>query len=507
MPSPINWDFEHYKMKLLKTPAHRKLITSRFGALLFSSAIACLAACDAGDGGGDSQAARNVILFIGDGMGVSTVTAARIFDGQSQGKSGEEHLLPFEKFPHLALVKTYNTNQQVADSSGTATAMLSGQKTRAGVVNVASNVDRRNCEDSLQYPLESLGEIAKRRGLSVGIATTTRITHATPAVVYAHSPERDWESDKYLPEADEARGCHDIARQLVQFDIGGGLDIALGGGRDEFFGGDGNRVSPQADLVREWLDGAPHRQFVETREQLLNVDPGNQVLGLFAKSHMTYVVERAADSPEPTLAEMTAAAIDVLASRETGYFLMVEGGRIDHGHHDGKPGYALTEAQAFVRAIEVALGKVDLENTLVLVTADHSHAFTMMGYPVRGNPILGLVVENDRSGKPQTGPTLDAAGTPYTTLGYANGPGAVRQFPRPAPDTGLTAVSQSLIPVAHKGIDGVVDDGETHGGDDVALYAIGPGSGGVSGVIEQNRIFDIMMHALGWDQGKDLVES
>jgi alkaline phosphatase len=500
-------------MKSLMTLAYRKSITDKLRALLFGSvAGACLAACtdglsdDISNSDGGPKIARNVILFIGDGMGVSTVTAARIFDGQSQGLQGEEHSLPFEDFPHLALVKTYNTNQQVADSSGTATAMLTGQKTRAGVINVAPDVHRRDCEAALQHPLESLGEIAKKRGMSVGIATTTRVTHATPAVVYAHSPERDWESDKFLPEADKARGCHDIARQLVEFNLGGGLDVVLGGGRDEFLGSGGNRVSPQADLVAEWLDGAPDRQYVETREQLVNVDPSGQVLGLFAKSHMTYVVKRAANSPEPTLAEMTESAIDILASRDTGYFLMVEGGRIDHGHHEGKPGYALTEAQAFVRAIEVALDKIDLEDTLVLVTADHSHTFMMVGYPVRGNPILGLVVENDRTGEPQSGPILDAAGTPYTTISYANGPGAIRELPRPVPDTGLTALSQSLIPVVHTGIDGVVGKGDTHGGEDVALYAVGPGSDGVAGVIEQNRIFDIMMHALGWGQDEDPVE-
>jgi alkaline phosphatase len=489
------------------------MITNTFKALLFGSVIACLAACtdesavDTGGSDDNAQAARNVILFIGDGMGVSTVTAARIFDGQSQGKSGEEHSLPFEKFPHVALVKTYNTNQQVADSSGTATAMLTGQKTRAGVINVASNVPRRDCAAALRHPLESLGEIAKKRGWSVGIATTARITHATPAVVYAHTPERDWESDRYLPESDRAAGCRDIAEQLVQFDIGGGVDVAMGGGREEFFGRGGDRLAPQADLVREWLERAPDRQYVETAEQLANIDPQGQVLGLFAKSHMTYVVEREADSQEPTLAQMTVAAIDILASRGTGYFLMVEGGRIDHGHHDGKPGYALTEVQAFARAIEAALDKIDLEDTLVLVTADHAHAFTMAGYPVRGNPILGLVVENDSSGEPNPGPALDADGTSYTTLGYVNGPGAVRERPRPDPDTGVTAVFQSLIPVAHKGIDGVVGDSDTHSGDDVALYAVGPGSDGVAGVIEQNLIFDIMMRALGWEKIEDPVGS
>ena len=125
--------------------------------------------------------ARNVILFIGDGMGVSTVTAARIFDGQSLGMSGEEYALVFETFPHVALVKTYNTNQQVPDSGGTATAMMSGIKTRAGVINVGPDAHRRACREALGLPLKPLGVMAKEQGKSVGVVTATRLTHATSA--------------------------------------------------------------------------------------------------------------------------------------------------------------------------------------------------------------------------------------------------------------------------------------------------------------------------------------
>lgn len=446
-----------------------------------------------------SARARNVILFIGDGMGVSTVTAARIFDGQARGLAGEEHSLVFEEFPNVALVKTYNTNQQVPDSAGTATAMMTGHKTRAGVINVAAGIPRRDCAGALGSPLEPISVAAKRRGMAVGVVTTTRITHATPATVYASVPERDWESDRFLPEADRVRGCEDIARQLVDFDVGGGLDVALGGGRQEFFGGEGERRNPDDDLVSEWLAGAPGRVFVQTRSELAGVDAGSQVLGLFADSDLSYVARRKPQSAEPTLTEMTVAAIDLLAAGDDGYFLMVEGGRIDHGHHDGKPGYALLETQAFARAIEAALAKVDRDETLVLVTADHSHVFTIAGYPTRGNPILGLVVENDTTGAPQPGPTLDANGVPYTTLGYSNGPGTVVGWPRPAPDTGIHALSQALFATVHTEIDGAEDFSETHGGEDVALYGIGPGSDRIRGVIEQNRIYDIMVEALGWE--------
>ncbi len=441
-----------------------------------------------------------MILFIGDGMGISTVTAARIFDGQAEGMSGEDHWLAFERFPNVALVKTYNTNQQVPDSAGTATAMVTGRKTRAGVIGVGPAAKRRSCEDALAHPLESIGEIADRRGLAVGFVTTTRVTHATPATLYAHSPERDWESDDLVPDAEWDAGCRDLAHQLVKNAYADGLDVAMGGGSDRFFGADrgGVRQNPAADLVQEWLAERPDRRYVTSLEQLEASRTGEQVLGLFARSHMTYIAERADDSTEPSLAQMTAKAIDLLAANGAGYFLMVEGGRIDHGHHDGKPGYALLEAREFNRAVEVALRKIDLEDTLVLVTADHSHVFTMSGYPTRGNPILGLVVGNDKRGEPRQQPTIAADGQPFTTLGYANGPGAVTELPRPAPETGIHAVAQALVPLANRNIDGSITNDETHGGEDVALYGAGAGAERVRGVIEQDVIFDIMIHALGW---------
>jgi alkaline phosphatase len=465
-----------------------------------SLALLLLAGCQHAAPVADAPA-RNVILFIGDGMGMTTITAARIFDGQSRGQTGEENELAFERFPNVALVKTYNTNQQVADSAGTATAMVTGVKTRAGVINVAPSAGRRDCAGSLASPLESLGEIAKSRGLAVGVVTTARLTHATPAVMYAHSPERDWESDRYMTPRDISLGCRDMARQLVEFQPGGGLDIALGGGYREFVGTSlgGERREQDANLVEHWLAAGENRRFVADAEGLAEIAPREQVLGLFARSHMTYIAERGDDSTEPTLESMTVAAIDHLAARDSGYFLMVEGGRIDHGHHDGKPGYALLETQAFARAVDAALERVDLEDTLVLVTADHSHTFSIAGYPTRGNPILGLVVGNDLSGEAREEPSLAADGKPYTTVGYINGPGAVAGE-RAVPGTEIGALAQALVPMAWQQIDGSISDAETHGGEDVPLYAIGNGAQRVAGVIEQNRIFDIINAALEWPE-------
>jgi len=130
---------------------------------------------------------------------------------------------------------------------------------------------------------------------------------------------------------------------------------------------------------------------------------------------------------------------------------------------------------------------------MILVTADHSHVFTMAGYPRRGNPILGLVYPpaggDDEHPGGTEGPMLARDGQPYTTLGYGNGPGAV-QGERGMPETGPNATQQSLIPLGS----------ETHGGEDVALFGTGPGAFRVHGVIEQNLIYDIMRAAYGWEE-------
>lgn len=433
--------------------------------------------------------ARNVIVFIGDGMGVSTVTAARIFDGQSRGEPGEENLLSFERLPHAALVKTYNTDQQVADSAGTATAIHTGVKTRAGVIGIGAAAARGDCAAALDNRLDSLGHLAVRAGKAVGIVTTTRLTHATPAAVYAHTPEREWESDADMPAQAQALGCRPIARQLVDFNAdAGGLAVALGGGRAAF----GKK------LIRQWRGHHPDGRLVEDAAALAALEAGVQgpVLGLFSPSHMTYMADRRDNNPEPALSAMTAKAIDILSKRPQGYYLMVEGGRIDHGHHEGIAGKALMETQEFARAVAVALERIDLADTLVLVTADHSHVLTIAGYPTKGNPILGLVTANDPHGAPEATPKLAADGLPYTTLGYHNGPGALAG-PRTIPATGLDAHQQSAVPT-ESGIEGHRFLTETHGGEDVPLYAAGPWAHLVSGVMEQHVIFHIIRHAYGW---------
>ena len=433
--------------------------------------------------------AKNVILFIGDGMGISTVTAARIYAGQKQGQSGEEYVLPFETFDNVALVKTYNTDAQVADSAGTASAMHTGVKTRIGVLGYGPGVTTGDCASGSGHELGLLGEEVKQRGLALGIVSTARITHATPAAVYARSVSRDWEGDTAIPEDQRGRGCSDIAQQLVAAPF----DVALGGGSVAFYGkqNGGLRLDDGADLPGDW-QAATGGHFVTTAADLAAAPADAPLLGLFSPSHMTYMVDRDAESSEPTLTDMTAAAVTRLAGDPDGFYLMVESGRIDHGHHAGQAGYALEEAVEFARAIQWAIDNTDPAETLIMVTADHSHVFTIAGYPRRGNDILGLVVPPAGGGGDDADPMLAADGQPYTTLGYANGPGAVKHDAgtgRAIPETGVTAHQQALVPLGS----------ETHAGEDVALYANGPGAGSVRGVMEQNLIYDVIRKAYGWD--------
>jgi len=212
------------------------------------------------------KTAKNVILFIGDGMGVSTVTAARIFDGQSQGKLGEEHALAFEDFDNLALIKTYNTNAQVPDSAGTATAILSGYKTNIGAINVKPNVSVTKmalASCTLKNSPPTLVERAKKAGLSVGIISTARITHATPAAMYGHAVDRGWETDADVRDSAKKIGCKGLARQLINSDA----DIILGGGRSKF----------SEELLAQW-DDKEGNMYVTNANALRALPPANKVL-------------------------------------------------------------------------------------------------------------------------------------------------------------------------------------------------------------------------------------
>lgn len=448
--------------------------------------------------------AKNVILFMGDGMGISTLTAARILEGQLRGESGEENRLSFEEFPFSALSKTYQVDQQTADSAPTMSAIITGVKSNEGTISMEQNVRLGDHTTAEGNEAKTLIEYAEDSGRSTGVVSTARLTHATPAACYAHSPSRNWESDADIFSGSKAAWdakFPDIARQLIEFKYGDGLEVALGGGRTNFIPKEisdpeypetkGKRLDGR-DLTKEWTDKYPDSAFVWNREQFDRIDAGKtkHLFGLFEPSHMRYEFDRLNDkSGEPSLSEMTLKAIDILSKNKKGYFLMVEGGRIDHSHHEGNAFRALTDTIALSNAVRAAASKVNLDETLIIVTADHSHTLFIQGYPSRGNNILGLIREIGPNGEIQTEPRLDLNKKPFTTLGYANGTGA-----RGAERPGLT--HEMVTAPDYKQEANIPLTGETHGGEDVAIFAIGVNAHLIRGSMEQNWIFYVMADAL-----------
>ncbi|MFN3839011.1 MAG: alkaline phosphatase [Brevundimonas sp.] len=448
----------------------------------------------------NTDRARNIILFVGDGMGTSTLTAARIFQGQSRGVDGASTWTTLDRLPYAGLVRTYSHDSLVADSAPSATGLLSGVKARNDTVGVDHTVAVDDCAGSVGHGAVSLFETAEAAGLATGIVSTARITHATPAAAYAHTPQRDWEHDAELPAAAVAAGCKDIASQLIAWPHGDGFEVVLGGGRAAFL--PETAADPEdplarglrqdeRDLIAEWKLKHPAGSYVWNRAQFEAATPerGAPLLGLFEPDHMKYEAERDQDvGGEPSLAEMTQKAIAALQQQDKGYVLLVEAGRIDHAHHVGRADLALADTVALDDAVAAALEMVDTSDTLVIVTADHSHNLTISGYPPREAPILGSVTRVDGAR------SIASDGKGYAILSYASGPGAVdgsrADFADEAHDQ---TPHPALVPMRSA----------AHGGEDVAARGVGPWAHLLSGTIEQNLIYHIMVHALGAGAGED----
>ena len=375
----------------------------------------------------NTNTAKNVIIMISDGNGVGTNYATRLWHGQQNGNLGDENVLPQEQMPNLALVKTYNTNAQTPDSSGTGTAMLAGVKTKAGVVNVNDTVARGDCSTVADNSVTPITKMMSDAGKSVGIVSTARITHATPAAGYANAADRNFEDDSELPG-----GCEipDIATQLIDAMEAGWVDLAMGGGRRHFLpedvtdeeGSAGVRTDGNNLVERAQAAGARYAFDAESFAAI-DLSADGPILGLFESSHMQYEADR---TGEPSLAEMVEASIKALEGNEEGFFLEVEAGRVDHANHAGNLARVVRDGVAFAEAVAVARELTDESDTLIVVTADHEHAIAFNGYCGRGTPILGLCYGIDEAGTEHNGePELADDGRPYTVVGYLNGAGSV----------------------------------------------------------------------------------
>lgn len=468
-------------------------VPQQAGDSYYASAAASV---DARAGAAFQPRAKNVILFVGDGMGVSTVTAGRIYAGQQKGLDGESYQLAMESLPWSAFSKTYSHDSQVADSASTATAMMSGVKTGSRTLGLRQGVAYNNCASQAGQGTDSIFEIAEQAGLATGIVSTARITHATPAATYSESASRDWEDDTEVGDS----GCKDIARQLIEWPAGDGFELVLGGGRGAFMppsvadpeAGEpaGRRVDGQ-NLIEDWTAKEGHTYIYDRAGfDATDFDSDTRVMGLFQPSHMQYELDRAGDKAgEPSLAEMTKAAITRLSRADDGFILLVEGGRIDHGHHATNAARALGDTAALDEAVAAALEMTNAEETLIIVTADHSHTMTIAGYPARGNDILGKVAYGPG------GMARADDGKPYTTLGYANGSTGCKPGEDTCEREDLTDVDTTDKDFHQQTL--IFSGSETHGGEDVPVFASGPGAELVRGTIEQNEIFHVMGRASG----------
>lgn len=468
------------------------------------------------------QRARNVIFFVGDGMGVSTVSATRVY---SVGVDGQ---LVVDQFPYTALSRTYSADSITPDSAPTMSAMMTGVNTNQSVIGFDEKTEPSDFnKDGDGEASWTLLEMAKARGMKVGVVSTAQITHATPAATFAHINQRNNENDIAL-QALPSDGTYNQR-------LGSGVDVLMGGGRRFFVpngvvdeeGGGGSRIDGRN--LRQEFQNAGYT-YVWNLAGFNTLTPASlPVLGLFERGHMEYEADRSSDAgKEPSIKEMTVKAIELLeaATRRgsQGYFLHVEGGRIDHAHHEGNAYRALVDTQALDEAIGAAAQMVDLRETLIIVSADHSHVFNIAGYPLRpfgelpypiqsyapgyantnmpshGRGILDVVYDLDQS-TGHVSESVDRDGVPYTVVGYLNGPG-YRGIPRVDPRVDPFPGRSGIIPngpwhQAYFQEAAVPLGSETHSGEDVAIYAIGPGAELVTGTVKNTHIFHVMKSALG----------
>ncbi|KUM04141.1 alkaline phosphatase [Chromobacterium subtsugae] len=478
-------------------------------SLPFLMAIS-LAACNSGGGSAANRpqdnaesrppaaSAKNVIFFLGDGMGIATTTAARIYS------VGEDGQLTMDTLPESGFVKTFSNDAQVTDSAPSMSAYMTGVKMNNEVISMSTDTVAKspnadltsNCGAGNGKAVSTLLELAKAGNRATGVVTTTRVTHATPAATYSHVCHRDAEAD--------------IAAQLVPGSalynaaLKDGVDVVFGGGRQFFLPkAAGGKRADGRDLVAELKTRG--YGYAADKAGFDAIDPvrTRRAVGLFTASHMSYDLDRDA-AKEPSLAEMTSKAIAMLAGRsdKQGMFLMVEGGRIDHALHETTAKKALQDTVAFDQAIQAAINAMQqkdpgLKNTLIVVTADHDHTLVLNGYAKRtgktapGNPgVLGLA-KDYVSGKN----LVDADGMPYSIIGFGNGENRVAGDRSAA--TALTDDAASANDYHQEAAIRMPAGGETHGGTDVYIAAIGQGADSVHGFLENIEVFGLVKKAAG----------
>ncbi len=447
---------------------------------------------------------RGVVLMIGDGMGVSQITFARRL------------LLPpgerfrFETLPALGLVSTWSASNPVTDSGAGATAMATGVKTSNLYVGVDAQAQR----------VESITERAKERGWKVGYVTTTTVTHATPAAFYAHVPDRYADEDviaeqllehrpdvvlggglgRFLPA--EAGGSREDGRNLLAEARAAGYEIWR---RGDLAARRGVRRDPrgiEAMLRRKLLEERRGRPIGQVGDQSMPVPA--QLLGLFAEGHLAFQLDDRRRPPaerDPALAELVELALEALGEAQPGFFLVVEGGRIDHAGHNFDAAGLAPEIAAFDRAVAAVLEfRKAHPDVLVLVTADHATGGLALNDYVDWDELRSqrasvewMATEIRESG---AGADLVASMTGYTDITDADLDAvrdgeliydASRALGRLLADrNGVTFVPR------------ISDDTYGHTGEDVPIWAVGPGAERFDGVLDNTDVYHRLFSLLAW---------
>ncbi|VDO15581.1 unnamed protein product, partial [Rodentolepis nana] len=446
----------------------------------------------------NSSHAKNVIMLLGDGMGMPTISASRFYIAEMQGRNGSAVFHPFEEWDFNTMARTYDLETSVTDSASSANAYLTGSKTRTGMIGIDGNLNVKQCGkwDS-QHFTQSVLEAANEAGKATGVITNTRITHASPSGTYAHVTYRDMESDakikEFCPTEHEEMHCQDIACQLIQNHQY--INVIIGGGQKNFYPNDvnlkadDNKLGVRLDgrnLIEEWINNKTKENkkfcFVGKPEELKDCKPSENdyILALPYEDHMPYTHDIPRDKPD--LLDYVRTGLEVLKRQKNGFFLFIESGRIDHAHHNNYGRYSLDEMLEFDKIINYIQASVDLKETLLIVTADHSHALELVGQPGRFQSVLGIDQYYSNHTKDKM---------PLQGLNYMNGPNGLNQDFRKNPSYedifAWGYQQQTLVPLRFS----------SHGGDDVGVYAIGPQSPFFHANVDNTFIAQTMKLALG----------
>ncbi len=315
-----------------------RLISSRRFVIIFLCLLLVAACVQA------APAPKNIILLIGDGMGVGPISCARAAAAPDQ--------LAMDEFPVTGFAITYPANKLVTDSAAAGTALATGAKTNNGMISM----------DPEGNVLKNIREVAQEIGKATGIISTKPVVDATPAVFASHVKNRG----EGLEIASQMTAC--------------GVDVILGGGSEFFLPKtvEGGAREDGRDLLQE---AAKQGYEICTDAVAMDASKSNKIIGLFNKGALTTV------EPEPSIAQMTAKAISVLSKDPDGFFLMTEGGQIDSFAHGNDAENTVRQTLLFDEAVRVALEFAKKDgNTLVVVTADHDTGGMALFDPNEENP-------------------------------------------------------------------------------------------------------------------------